>query len=197
MVFPNEVWFEAPADPELRQTTIETLSRRPFQFIQFVDMRQMLAEEGSDPLTAAGGSGILLVAFIAVGALIGLAFLVTIYITAQRRTVEMAVMRTLGLSGRQILTQMAVEYLTVVAIGLVVGTYLGTLITRLMLSFLEVTEFGRAGAAALHHRYRSDGDRGVVRGAGGGLRAGGDGRVALLRGAGAESGSAAFRVAIP
>jgi ABC-type antimicrobial peptide transport system permease subunit len=106
-------------------------------------MRQMLAEEGSDPLTAAGGSGILLVAFIAVGALIGLAFLVTIYITAQRRTVEMAVMRTLGLSGRQILTQMAVEYLTVVAIGLVVGTYLGTLITRLMLSFLEVTEFGR------------------------------------------------------
>ncbi|MCZ6706438.1 MAG: FtsX-like permease family protein [Chloroflexi bacterium] len=143
VVFPNEAWFEAPADPELRQTTIETLSRRPFQFIQFVDMRQMLAEEGSDPLTAAGGSGILLVSFIAVGALIGLAFLVTIYITAQRRTVEMAVMRTLGLSGRQILTQMAVEYLTVVAIGLVVGTYLGTLITRLMLSFLEVTEFGR------------------------------------------------------
>ncbi|HJN92804.1 MAG TPA: ABC transporter permease, partial [Dehalococcoidia bacterium] len=68
--------------------------------------------------------------------------LVTVYITAQRRMVEMAVMRTLGLSGRQILAQLTVEYGAIVAIGLVVGTILGTRITRLMLSFLEVTELG-------------------------------------------------------
>ena len=142
VVFPSEAWFVGPEDPELRAATIETLAFRPFQLTDFVDQQELLEVEGSDPLTAAGGSGILLVSFVAVGTLIALAFLVTVYITAQRRMVEMAVMRTLGLSGRQILAQLTVEYGAIVAIGLVVGTILGTRITRLMLSFLEVTELG-------------------------------------------------------
>jgi len=142
VVFPNEAWFVGPNDAELRESVIEVLAFRPFQLNDFVDQQELLDLEGSDPLTAAGGSGILLVSFVAVGTLIGLAFLVTVYITAQRRMVEMAVMRTLGLSSRQILAQLTIEYGAIVAIGLAVGTILGTRITRLMLSFLEVTELG-------------------------------------------------------
>lgn len=142
-VSPNEAWIRGPDDPALREALIRTLSFRPFRLDQFVDQQKLLAEEGSDPLTAAGGSGILLVSFVAVGALIALAFLVTVYISSQRRMVEMAVLRTLGISGRQILAQLSAEYLIVVAIGLGLGTLLGTFITQLMLSFLEVTELGR------------------------------------------------------
>jgi len=144
VISPNEAWFRGPDDPELREALIRTLSFRPFRLTQFVDQQELLAEQGSDPLTAAGGSGILLVSFVAVGALIALAFLVTVYITAQRRMVEMAIRRTLGTSGRQILAQLSAEYLIVVAIGLGVGMVLGRFITGLMLSFLEVTELGRA-----------------------------------------------------
>jgi predicted lysophospholipase L1 biosynthesis ABC-type transport system permease subunit len=118
----------------LRAAAIATLALRPFGFTRFVDQQELLAEEGADPLTAAGGSGILLVSFVAVGGLIALAVLVTLAITARRRGVEMAVMRTLGVSRKQILGQLT----------LAVGTVLGMLITDLMLSFLEVSETGAA-----------------------------------------------------
>lgn len=140
----NEVWLDGPSDEGLREATISTLGRRPFRLSRFVDQQRLVAEEGADPLTAAGGSGILLVSFVAVGGLVVLAVLVTLAITARRRGVEMAVMRTLGVSRRQILGQLVMEYALVVGLGLAVGTILGMLITDLMLSFLEVSESGAA-----------------------------------------------------
>jgi len=140
----NEIWLDGPSDEGLRAAMITTLGRRPFGFSRFVDQQRLLAEEGADPLTAAGGSGILLVSFVAVGGLIVLAVLVTLAITARRRGVEMAVMRTLGVSRGQMLGQLTAEYALIVVLGLVVGTVLGMLITDLMLSFLEVSESGAA-----------------------------------------------------
>src|SRR5262249_34694274 len=91
---------------------------------------------------AAGGSGILFVAFVAVLVLVGAALLVSLWMAVQRRRVEFAVLRALGLSRGQIFRMLAFEYLLVVVVGLLVGAFLGLVVGRQMLSFLNVTESG-------------------------------------------------------
>jgi putative ABC transport system permease protein len=93
-------------------------------------------------LIAAGGSGILLLAFLAALVLVGVALLVSLWTAVQRRRVEFAVLRALGLSRGQVLRMLAFEYALVVILGLGVGAYLGLLVGRQMLSFLNVTETG-------------------------------------------------------
>jgi ABC-type lipoprotein release transport system permease subunit len=46
------------------------------------------------------------------------------------------------LSRRQILAQLSMEYTVVAVLGIVVGVYLGVLVGRRMLSFLDVTATG-------------------------------------------------------
>ena len=101
-----------------------------------------MATAGDDPLVAAGGSGILLVSFIAVGLLVIVAFLVSVIFTAHARMLEMAVLRTLGIGRGTLLGQLIVEYTIVAVVGLGLGTFLGDRIARLMLRFLEVDEAG-------------------------------------------------------
>ena len=52
-----------------------------------------------DPLVAAGWQGILVIAFGAVLLLSAIGFLVYSYLTAQERSLEFAILRTLGFSG--------------------------------------------------------------------------------------------------
>ena len=70
------------------------------------------------------------------------ALLVSLWIAVQRRRVEFAVLRALGLSKGQVFRMLAFEYSLVVVLGIVAGTYLGLVVGRQMLSFLNVTETG-------------------------------------------------------
>jgi ABC-type antimicrobial peptide transport system permease subunit len=60
----------------------------------------------------------------------------------QRRRTEFAVMRAMGVSRGQVFRLLALEYALVAVLGIVVGVFLGRLVGRQMLSFLEVTEGG-------------------------------------------------------
>jgi len=71
-----------------------------------------------------------------------LGFALTLYLGGQARTVEVSVMRAVGLAPRQILLMISLEYLLVAAVGLVIGTIAGLRISDTMLSFLNVTEEG-------------------------------------------------------
>ena len=141
-VVPTSMWMRAADDPEVRAELISDLGRSPFVMQGISDLPQRLADERADPLTTAGGSGILLVAFVAIAILLGLAFLVTLAVAARRRTLEMAVLRTLGIGRRTILGQLLLEYAIISVIGVLLGIVLGTQITGLLLSYLEVTERG-------------------------------------------------------
>jgi ABC-type antimicrobial peptide transport system permease subunit len=90
----------------------------------------------------AGGSGVLLIALIAAFAILAIGFALTLYLGGQSRTVEVSVLRAVGLSARQIFLMIGLEYLVVAGIGLAVGTIAGLRISETMLSFLNVTEDG-------------------------------------------------------
>jgi len=48
----------------------------------------------------------------------------------------------MGLSSRQVLTMISLEYLFIAVLGLIIGTIAGLQISSTMLSFLNVTESG-------------------------------------------------------
>ena len=138
----NELWVSGPSDPARRAHTVAALSDLSAMGAPVTDQRTLLATVGTDPLVAAGGSGILLVAFVAVAILVLVALLVSVVLTARDRTLEMAVLRTLGTSRRALLAQLTAEYAVVAIIGLGLGTFLGDRIARLTLRFLEVDAAG-------------------------------------------------------
>jgi len=137
----SEVWVNGPSDPGLRERTILALTALG-NGLGVTDQPAQVDAAADDPLVAAGGSGILLVSFIAVGILIIVAFLVSVIFTAHERMLEMAVLRTLGIGRGSLLAQLIVEYSIVAIVGLGLGTFLGDRIGRLMLRFLEVNEEG-------------------------------------------------------
>ncbi|MYE06941.1 MAG: ABC transporter permease [Chloroflexi bacterium] len=142
-VSPTEVWLDLVDDPALREATKEELSRPRYSLGRFFDRDERLDDSGRDPLTTAGGSGILLVAFIAISLLLALAFLVSMAVSARQRRLEMALLRTVGVGNLSILIQLFLEYAIIVGTGLVLGVLLGNRISLLLLAYLEIDESGR------------------------------------------------------
>ncbi|MGI8550082.1 MAG: ABC transporter permease [Dehalococcoidia bacterium] len=140
-VSPSEGWFHLALGAD-RQAVITALAGPQFHFDSFIDAAAMLGQDARNPLIAASGSGILLVSFVALLALIAVAFILALISSIQRRRVEFAVIRTLGAYRRQILALLAFEYAVVGSLGIGTGLYLGRQISATMLSFLTVTETG-------------------------------------------------------
>jgi len=140
---PTEAWLSLTKDPEARQE-VETsfLDRFGIPSSQIVDSQTILDQVRTDPVVRAGGSGILLVALVAAFAILALGFALTLYLGGQARTVEVSVMRAVGISPRQLFTMISLEYLLIAGVGLLVGTIAGLRISKTMLSFLNVTDTG-------------------------------------------------------
>ncbi len=117
-------------------------NRPPFGIRLFSNRARELERIDTNPLIAAGGSGILQLSFVAVIGLVAAALLLSLWTTVHRRRTEFAVLRAMGLSRRQILAQLSMEYTVVAVLGIAVGVYLGVLVGRRMLSFLDVTATG-------------------------------------------------------
>jgi ABC-type antimicrobial peptide transport system permease subunit len=140
---PNEAWLQIADDPDLRAQAKAELDRRhSILSSQLTDVEDVLLRVRSDPVVRAGGTGVLLIAVIASFAILALGFALTLYTGGQARTVEVAVMRAMGFSTRQVFSMVSLEYLVVAAIGLIVGTIAGLRISATMLSFLNVTAEG-------------------------------------------------------
>jgi len=137
----NEVWFSLAPTAD-RTALTKLLGSYDYRLGNVIDRERALQSVERNPLIAAGGSGILLVSFVAVLVLVGAALLVSLWMAVQRRRVEFAILRALGLSRGQVFRMLAFEYLLVVVVGLVAGAWLGLVVGRQMLSFLNVTETG-------------------------------------------------------
>lgn len=139
---PNEAWLtvtpgESPAEVVL------ALAADPWRMAGFTDRQSELQRIASNPLLTAGGAGILVVSFAGVLLLIGAAFLVSLWTAVQRRQTEFAVLRAMGLSRLQLLRVLMFEYGLISIVGVTIGAYLGLVVGRRMLSFLNVTETGQ------------------------------------------------------
>lgn len=136
----NESWFELKPGTNIEelQTTLATT----YGMSGFTNQDQRLASIRSNPLIAAGGSGILFLAFLAILLLVAAALLLSLWMSVRRRRMEFAVLRVLGLSRGQIFRLLIFEYVIVAIVGLGAGACLGLQIGRRMLSFLNVNDAG-------------------------------------------------------
>lgn len=137
----NEVWLKLSANAN-HDAVARALDNPPFRLDRTTDLASELKLNGADPLIAAGGSGILFVSFVAALVLVAGAYVVSLFSALRRRRVEFAVMSALGLGRGRVFAMLAFEYGTVTLIGAVAGVWLGIGISRIMLSFLDVTATG-------------------------------------------------------
>ena len=135
----NELWLalapDAPRAPLLAALDGWGLRR-------VTDRAEALASAASNPLIAASGAGVLAVSFAAALALVAAALLVSLWTVVRRRRVEFAVLAAIGLTRRQALAALALEYAAVGAVGALAGAAAGLVVGRRMMAFLDVTEQG-------------------------------------------------------
>ena len=89
----------------------------------------------------------------ALGALAALAFaaigfLVSATVTTSERVTEFAILRALGLSGRELAAWVSLENAFLLVFGLVAGSALGLVLAWLVLPFATLTETGAAAVPA-------------------------------------------------
>ncbi len=135
----NEVWLDLAPDAD-RAHIQEVLNR--IGLSRVVDQEETLESVRSNPLIAASGTGILSVSFVATLALVAVALLVSLWMAIQRRRVEFAVLGAIGLTRRQVMAVLGLEYAIVGVVGVAAGVLVGQFVGRRMLSFLDVTEAG-------------------------------------------------------
>ena len=95
-----------------------------------------------DPLVDAGWRALLFIAFSAVLLLSCLGFLVHAYSSFRSRQVQFALLRTTGLSGRQLMMMMWLEQTVIIAVGLALGTLMGSRLGATIIPFLGHDDFG-------------------------------------------------------
>ena len=143
----NEAWLSL--EPGADTTAlVTTLGLDPFDLDRTTDRGSELERIASNPLIAAGGAGILYLAFGAVLLLVSAALLVSLWMAIERRRGEFAVLRAMGLSRGQVVGLLAFEYGIVAVLGLAGGVYLGRLISERMLSFLDIDTAGQPAEPA-------------------------------------------------
>ena len=133
----NELWIEAgdAGIDELDEIEdVLTLNNVPARLMQHADSEVNRTQ--SDALTTAGWNGFLAFGFIAVTTVSVLAFLVTAWTTYRLRRLEIAVLKSMGLSSRQMLTLIGVEQIVIASISLIVGAGIGMILSTALLPYL-------------------------------------------------------------
>jgi ABC-type antimicrobial peptide transport system permease subunit len=137
--YPNELWFRGGEEAQERLRGELTDGRFIGQLVSFDELQ--LAQQ-KDPLVAAGWEGILFISFAAILILSAIGFLIYSYLTAQQRTLEFAVLRTMGFSKRQIAIVVGFEQVFVIGLGMIAGTLMGMRLGSLMIRYMGLTETG-------------------------------------------------------
>ena len=139
----NELWLRTDSTGEERADLVEYFeSDRPFPVSGVIDTETNLREAQLDPLVLAGWRALLLIAFGSILILSGLGFLVHAYISFRNRELQFALMRTMGLSTRQLVSLMWVEQALVIVVGIALGTWMGGRLGASVMPFLGYDDRG-------------------------------------------------------
>jgi ABC-type lipoprotein release transport system permease subunit len=139
LMYPNELWMDADSDG-VNAVKREVAGNKLIGTVTALeDLREA---QKKDPLVAAGWEGILFISFAAILILSAIGFLIYSYLTAQRRTLEFAVLRTMGFSKKQIALVVGFEQLFVIGLGMAAGTLMGMRLGSLMIRYMGLTETG-------------------------------------------------------
>ena len=134
---PNEIWLSTNGDEAQRVELLDTLAQNePFSHGVVHDRTKSLAQSQVDPLVNAGWRALLFMVFSAVLILSGLGFLVHTYVSFRSREVQFALMRTIGVSMKQLITLVWLEQVLVIGAGMALGTWMGGRLGAIVMPYL-------------------------------------------------------------
>ena len=137
----NELWISAPdADLSDLDQINDTLAFNNLSARLLQHANSEVTRSRSDALTAAGWSGYLAFGFIAVTTVSVLAFIVTGWTTYRLRRLELAVLKSMGLSMRQMLIMIGLEQIVIASISLAIGAGIGFMLSAVLLPYLAGTD---------------------------------------------------------
>ena len=140
---PNEMWISTTDSDLDHDELIQSINTdSPFSTNTVQKRAERLAESKVDPLVKAGWRSLLFIAFLAVLVLSILGFLVHAYVSFRNRQVQFALLRTVGLSIRQLIAMVWIEQTLVIVVGLVLGTWMGGRLGATIMPFLGHDDFG-------------------------------------------------------
>ena len=136
----NEVWIDTGgATPS---EVSNDLRRRTEFSPSIIAQDQLLYDAATDPLISAGWRALLAIAFATVLAASAVGFIVYSQVTFASRMTEYAVVRTLGLTTRQILGLVVLELLMVLVPAVLIGGFLGMRMGATIIPFLVTSGEG-------------------------------------------------------
>jgi hypothetical protein len=127
--------------PGRSESVAEALRAPPFSSAEAAS-RQGRAETLQNDAVALGTIGALSLGFLAAAVFAAVGFAVSSFVSARERTTEFAVVRSLGLSSRQLAGWLVLENTVLVALSLVGGTALGLLLAQFVLPTVSLTQTG-------------------------------------------------------
>ena len=142
-VLPNEVWVSLTDDREERDAFVSSMTDSPYAPYLVVERDELLESLESDPLVGAGSRGIvfsILSVLIVVG-IVG--YLGYFYVASFRAPLEFAVLRALGLSGRQLAAFQMLVHSSIMLAAILLGAWIGTRAHSMIITFLQHNERGR------------------------------------------------------
>jgi hypothetical protein len=134
---PDE-WWIAAADG-MDEGIAAALRTAPFVSTEVVSLTERTRSLSTDPV-ALGIIGALTLGFVVTGLFAVVGLTVSGAVSARQRRTEFALLRALGLSGRQLFGSLWLENGSIVLVSLVAGTGLGLLIGWTVLPFITVTQ---------------------------------------------------------
>ncbi|HEY7024097.1 MAG TPA: ABC transporter permease [Candidatus Limnocylindrales bacterium] len=135
---PVDEWWLSVA-PGTALQVADTLQASPFNSTEVVSADARTRSLSTDPV-ALGIIGALLLGFVATGIFALVALVVSAAVSARQRRTEFALLRALGLSGRQLSGWLWLENASVVVVSLIAGTIIGVVISLIALPFITVTQ---------------------------------------------------------
>jgi putative ABC transport system permease protein len=135
-IYPYDVWLETDAAAST-DSILQDALKRGLMVIRSFDARAQIDRDQLRP-ERQGVFGLLSVGFGAAALLTVSGFMIYTFISFKRRSIELGVLRALGLSVGQMAVFLIAEQLTLVATGALAGTGLGVLVSNLFIEFFQV-----------------------------------------------------------
>ena len=134
----NEVWVKAdPGEILAVSSLLQDGLGTGVETEGIVDRITISEELAADPLTKAGWNALLGLSFVVVLVISAFGFMVHAYVTYQDRVGEFALLRTIGLSMRQLLALVAVEQVMVLIPAIAVGIAMGARVGGTIVPYLS------------------------------------------------------------
>jgi len=134
---PHSIWFriDPKADRQVLQDGIEKLG---VWIAKWRDVGPLITLE-QNKMERVGIFGMLTLSFLAAALFAGIGLLVYNYASLRERLYRFAIVRAVGLTQSQLLTQVAFEYGALTAYGVLGGVVIGIVVSHLFIPFFRVT----------------------------------------------------------